>query len=176
MKTIFIAALQDETKGLKNFHFTGVGKINATLKTVELIIEYGPDRIVNFGTAGSTKTNISGLVKCTRFVQRDMDVRGLFDFVLGETPFEDITDIQFGDNGFTCGTGDNFAQSTVDIECDLVDMEAYAIAKVCKIKNVYFECYKYVSDYINKQSSYDWGVNVQKGAKLFADKFNESRI
>ena len=105
-----------------------------------------------------------------------MDVRGLFDFVLGETPFDDITDIQFGDNGFTCGTGDNFAQSTVDIECDLVDMEAYAIAKVCKIKNVYFECYKYVSDYTNKQSSYDWGMNIQKGAKLFADKFNESRI
>lgn len=176
MKTIFIAALKYETKGLKNFHFTGVGKINATLKTADLIKEYEPDRIVNFGTAGSTKSNISGLIQCTRFVQRDMDARGLFNFDLGETPFDDIVEIKFGDNGFTCGTGDNFVQSKIEMECDLVDMESYAIAKVCKIKNVFFECYKYVSDYTNEQSGNDWDENVQKGAKLFADKFNETRI
>ena len=29
---IFIAALQDETPNLKNFHHSGVGKINATIK------------------------------------------------------------------------------------------------------------------------------------------------
>ena len=62
------------------------------------------------------------------------------------------------------------------MECDLVDMESYAIAKVCKIKNVFFECYKYVSDYTNEQSGNDWDENVQKGAKLFADKFNDTRI
>ena len=55
-------------------------------------------------------------------------------------------------------------------------MESYAIAKVCKIKKVHFECYKYVSDYTNEQSGNDWNQNVQKGAKLFADKFIETRI
>ena len=169
MKTIFIAALQDETKGLKNFHFTGVGKINATLKTVELIIEYGPDRIVNFGTAGSTKTNISGLVKCTRFVQRDMDVRGLFDFVLGETPFDDITDIQFGDNGFTCGTGDNFVSASPEMGSDLVDMEAYAIAKVCYQESVPFTCFKYISDYADQSAAKDFTENVKKAGKAFSE-------
>ena len=51
---IFIAALQDETPNLKNFHHSGVGKINATIKVLELIENYKPNKIVNYGTAGST--------------------------------------------------------------------------------------------------------------------------
>ena len=37
MKTIFIAALKEETPELNKFHHTGVGKINASMKLMELL-------------------------------------------------------------------------------------------------------------------------------------------
>ena len=170
---IFIAALQDETPNLKNFHYSGVGKINATIKVLELINNYKPNKIVNYGTAGSTSKELSGLIKCTSFVQRDMDARGLMNFKLGETPFDKISTISFKGEGYICGTGDNFAQSSIEINCHVVDMEAYAIAKVCKLKGIEFECYKYISDYVNENSDQDWQKNCAKGAKLFGAKFPE---
>ena len=174
MKTIFLAALEGETKGLNAFIITGVGKINATFKTLDVINKYNPKKIVNFGTAGSTKANIQGLVRCTNFIQRDMDVRGLLNFKLGETPFDSINKITFGKGGLTCGTGDSFVKSKVELDCEVVDMEAYAIAKVCKIKNIEFKCYKYISDYANSNSNNDWNNNVAKGVGLFLEKFPES--
>ena len=170
---IFIAALKDETPNLKNFHYSGVGKINATIKVLELIRNYKPNKIVNYGTAGSTSKELSGLIKCNSFVQRDMDARGLMNFKLGETPFDKISTISFGGEGYICGTGDSFAQSSIEINCDVVDMEAYAIAKVCKLKGIDFECYKYISDYVNENSDQDWQKNCAKGAKLFGQKFPE---
>tara|TARA_B100001769_G_scaffold236173_1_gene200862 strand:+ start:475 stop:1014 length:540 start_codon:yes stop_codon:yes gene_type:complete len=170
---IFIAALPAETPNLINFHYSGVGKINATMKVLELIRNYKPYKIVNYGTAGSISKELSGLIKCTSFVQRDMDARGLMDFKLGETPFDQISTISFEGEGYICGTGDSFAQTSIEINCDVVDMEAYAIAKVCKLKGIDFECYKYISDYVDENSDQDWQKNCAKGAKLFGLKFPE---
>lgn len=176
MKILYLAALKDEIKGLKNFILTGVGKINASFVTTDMINKYQPEKIINFGTAGATKKNISGLVQCTHFIQRDMDVSGLLDFKLGQTPFDNINDITFGDGGLTCATGDNFVTSKIILDCDIIDMEAYAIAKICKLKNVKFECYKYISDYTNESSNNDWNKNIHKGAKLFLEKFPDCKL
>ena len=169
MKTIFLAALEDETKGLNAFIFTGVGKINATFKTLDVINKYNPKKIVNFGTAGSTKANIQGLVRCTNFIQRDMDVRGLLNFKLGETPFDSINKITFGKGGLTCGTGDSFVKSKVELDCEVVDMEAYAIAKVCKLENIEFKCFKYISDNANKNADNDWKRNLKIASNAFSN-------
>ena len=171
MKIIYLAAIKEEINDLCNFFLTGVGKINATFVTTDLINKYKPEKIINFGTAGSTRSDISGLVKCTSFIQRDMDVTGLQNFELGETPFDNINKIYFGNNGYLCGTGDNFLSSKISLDCDVVDMEAYAIAKVCKLKKINFECYKYISDYTDKNSNNEWNKNISKGAQLFLDKF-----
>ena len=176
MEILYLAALKNEIPGLKNFILTGVGKINASYVTTDMINKYNPKKIINFGTAGSTKKNISGLVKCSHFLQRDMDVRGLFDINLGQTPFDNINEITFGEDGLTCATGDSFVNSNIILDCDIVDMEAYAIAKICKLKNVQFECYKYITDYTNKNSNNDWNKNVNKGAKLFLDKFPDCKL
>ncbi|MDC3112469.1 hypothetical protein OA415_02660 [Pelagibacteraceae bacterium] len=47
-------------------------------------------------------------------------------------------------------------------------MEAYSFAKVCKIHNIKFKCFKYISDYANENSNNDWIDNCSKGAKLFS--------
>ena len=54
-------------------------------------------------------------------------------------------------------------------------MEAYALAKVCKLQGIDFECYKYISDYVNENSDQDWKKNCSKGAALFGQKFPEAK-
>ena len=87
METIFVAALKEETPELNKFYHTGVGKINASIKLMELIKLYKPNQIINYGTAGSLKKNISGLIECTTFVQHDMDARGIVKFQTWRNPF-----------------------------------------------------------------------------------------
>ena len=171
MKTIFVAALKEETPSLNKFYHTGVGKINAVMKLMELINLYKPTQVINYGTAGSIKREISGLIECTTFIQHDMDARGLLDFKLGETPFDPISKITLSNEGYICATGDRFVKNKLEMDCDIVDMEAYALAKICKIKNIDFKCFKYISDYANEQSSNDWKENCHKGANDFLSLF-----
>ena len=145
METIFVAALKEETPELSKFHHTGVGKINAAIKLIELIHLYKPNQVINYGTAGSLKREISGLIECTTFIQHDMDARGLLDFKLGETPFDPISKIILSHEGYICATGDKFVKNKLEMDCDIVDMEAYALAKICKIKDIDFKCFKYIS-------------------------------
>ena len=171
METIFVAALKEETPKLSKFHHTGVGKINASIKLMELINAHKPTQIINYGTAGSFKKEISGLIECTTFVQHDMDARGLLDFKLGETPFDRISKIILSNEGYICATGDRFVKNKLEINCDIVDMEAYALAKICKVYDVEFKCFKYISDYANDDSSNDWIENCNKGAGKFLSLF-----
>ena len=167
MNKLFVAALKEETPGLDYFHYIGVGKINATYNLLKLINKFKPNQVINFGSAGAIKKEISGIVECTKFYQRDMDVRGLLDFKLGETPFDPISKIILSHEGYICATGDKFVKNKLEMDCDIVDMEAYALAKICKIKNIDFKCFKYISDYANDQSSNDWKENCHKGASDF---------
>ena len=149
------------------FHLCGVGKINATFKSLELIHKFNPSQIINYGTAGAINKKCKGLIECTKFHQRDMDARGLMNFNLGETPFDEINEIIYSSDGYSCGSGDNFVKNKIEMKVDIVDMEAYAIAKVCKLKNINFRSFKYITDEANKNSDKDWTQNCQKGAAEF---------
>ena len=151
-----------------NIEYCGVGKINATYKALEIISKYEPKLIINFGTAGSLRKNLFGLNEVSHFFQRDMDARAL-GFKIGVTPFEERSVIDFGRTGLSCSSGDNFVSSPPELKTDLVDMEAYAIAKVCVLKNVQFMCFKYVSDNADESASKNWKANASLGATAFKD-------
>jgi adenosylhomocysteine nucleosidase len=170
MNRIFVAALKEETPNLDFFHYTGVGKINATYNLKKIIDKFKPNEIINFGTAGSTSKNLKGIVECTKFYQRDMDVTALMNLKIGQTPFDDINEIINSNDGFSCGSGDNFVIQQIKIEVDVVDMEAYALAKICKLENINFRCFKFISDNADETASSDWVKNCKKGAKLFKHK------
>ena len=78
---LIVCALEQETQNeLDDYNvlYTGVGKINATYELTKQLyyqnsINYDvrSNLIINYGTAAS-KT-YSGLVDCTKFIQRDMD-------------------------------------------------------------------------------------------------------
>lgn len=167
MKRLFVAALKEEVPGLDFFHFTGVGKINASHHLTKLILEHKPEEVINYGSAGAVNKQLSGLIECTQFFQRDMDARGLMNFTLGQTPFDSIHEIIISNNGYSCGSGDSFVQSRIEMQVDVVDMEAYALAKVCKLQNVNFKCFKYISDGADENAKNDWIENCKKGSSLF---------
>ncbi len=171
MDKLFLAAIKQETIGLDYFNHVGVGKVNATYNTLKLINIYKPKLIINYGTAGAINTKLKGIVECTKFYQRDMDVRGL-DFELGETPFDKIKEIITSKDGYSCGTGDSFVNKKIDMEVDVVDMEAYAIAKVCKLENIEFKCFKYISDNADENADNDWNKNLALGATAFTSLIN----
>ena len=173
MNRLFVAALKEETPGLNFFHYTGAGKINATYNLTKLIDKYNPQEIINFGTAGAIKKNLKGIVECTQFYQRDMDVTALLNLKIGETPFDNINEIILSKNGYSCGTGDNFVTGAIPLKVDLVDMEAYALAKVCLIEKINFRCFKFISDNADESANVDWIENCKKGAKLFEHKLKE---
>ena len=169
-ETLIIVALEDECPKdlIEDWRvvYSGVGKVNSLISLSRAISEERPKTVINFGTAGSTDPSLQGLKEVTTFKQRDMDVRPL-GFKVGETPYDDINDISLGRSGLSCGTGDNFVSSTQNIDTDLFDMEAYAIAKFCLLNELDFYCYKFVSDNANDEAAEDWKNNVSKGAKEF---------
>ena len=155
-----------------------MGKVNATYALTSHFGKYGSyipyDLVINYGTAGSQhrRYNKGDLVDCTRFVQRDMDVSGL-GFKLGQTPFEeDVPIIIQSESEFNpvgkrvlCGSGDSFVQEkTIG---DVVDMEAYALAKVCYHYRLPFVSYKYITDNANEKSAKDWESNLADGVQEF---------
>jgi adenosylhomocysteine nucleosidase len=160
--------------------YCGVGKVNAAIALTRELSRYthrgeGKPLTVNFGSAGSRCHASGALVACHEFVQRDMDVRAL-GFALGVTPYDEAParltfDPVFQLPAAVCGSGDSFATVDSDVECAVVDMEAYALAKVCWNENAKFACVKYVTDGADTSAANDWQRNVHKAAEEFLRLF-----
>lgn len=168
MKDLILIALESEAPEMaewSNVFFTGVGKVNAAIKASALIQEHKPSRVWNFGTAGGINPDCKDLVEVSNFVQRDMRCCEL-GFEIGLTPFEDFRTISFDnpEEGYTCSTGDNFVDNpNLEIPADVVDMEAYAIAKACQYHGVEFKCFKYISDSADENANKEWHETVAYG-------------
>ena len=173
--TLLLVALEKELpKQLLptwNIYYTGVGKVNAALSVVQAYNLFKPDVIINYGTVGSLNPKLCGLIKVNKFFQRDMDVRPL-GFEYGETPFDKVNTISLDYQGFSCGTGDNFAVEKQIIQTDVVDMESYSIAKFCHMSKIKFICYKYITDNADENSPENWNLNIENGAELFTKTLN----
>lgn len=150
-----------------NIQYTGVGKINAAMNAMKFVHQYDPAVIINYGSAGALRSDLNGLVEVNELHQRDMDVRPL-GFALGQTPFEIHEPINLGRNGVSCGTGDTFVTANPELLTDIVDMEAYAIAKLSQQAGKQFYCYKFISDNADDGAAADWDVRLAEGARLFA--------
>lgn len=157
--------------------YTGLGKVNAAMALTRRLAAYRHARcaapeVINFGTAGSHHFVTGTLVGCHRFVQRDMDVRAL-GFAYGVTPFDDLpAQLEFPPafpalpQGL-CGSGDSFATGETLMHCEVVDMEAYAYAKVCRVEGAQFACAKYITDGADHAAASDWSANLATAAAAF---------
>lgn len=171
-----IMALPNESKGLFEqagiqVHYSGIGKVNAAFKAFEVIQKTGCKTLLNLGSAGSSQFDAHALVEVSTFVQRDMDVSPL-GFAVGVTPMDDDHPAEIHLEAYfphlekgICGTGDSFETGIPKVPCDLVDMEGYAIAKVCKKLGVRLISVKYITDGANDTAHLDWEENLLLGAQ-----------
>ncbi len=167
---LLVFALESEAQDLfldLNPVFSGVGKVNASYRLMKALSAWrhekgkDPDLVLSLGSAGSTHFNFGEVVNCTRFIQRDFDTTDLGSQPY-ETPFEETSvclenGIAF--DGFSqgvCGSGDNFVTKGEACDWNLVDMEAYALAKICCCEKVPFACFKYITDGADDRAASLW--------------------
>ena len=176
---LYVVALKDEVdlEFINNFDVlvTGVGKVNATYELTKHLTEQKSkyNLIINFGTAGSNYLLPGSLVDCTMFFEKDMDCQPL-GFEIYQTPFEEDIKLDFSlgsifnpiNRNLTCFTGDKFVTEDLDYQ-GIFDMEAYALAKVCKNFQIPFISFKYISDGADNNSADDWNENISSGYKKF---------
>ena len=133
-----------------------------------------PKLIVNLGSAGSKNFSKGDIICCTKFIQRDMDVRGL-GFKKYETPLSGIPPLleygylMDGVREVICGSGDSFEMNHSEDEYNIVDMEAYPLALIAMKEKIPFLCLKYISDDAGSDAADDWAGQVH----LAAEKFKE---
>ena len=168
-KTIITYAVKEE---YINLHPTGieimslrtsVGKTKSACLLTKAICQEKPDFVLNIGTAGTLKHNISEIFIPHSFIDRDYEkikLPGLDYAIDGTALLHGLPTLQewvldYNKKGI-CSTGDTFVMNT-DFNCgDIVDMEAYAQAYVCREFDIPFLSVKYITDIIGENSVQHW--------------------
>jgi adenosylhomocysteine nucleosidase len=185
-KLLIVMALPQESRGQleragAQVLYTGVGKVNAAAALARRLAEIrcraeALPLVVNMGTAGSRSIPAHDLVAATRFAQRDMDVSGL-GFAAGVTPFDatpaviEFPEVFVHLPAVLCSTADSFATHLHTVSGDVVDMEAFALARVCVAENARFGCVKYVTDGADADSATHWETALDNAARAFATAY-----
>lgn len=138
-------------------HFTGFGLISAAYRTAEIIARHQPTHIINLGTAGSRHHKIGSLVECTTFSNRTIDQMETLKFSVKVDPITDLEQVH-------CGSADHIDTSDLAAAHDILDMEAYAMALVCKKMNVKFNSIKYITDDSRAGFVQTWHQELQLAA------------
>ena len=168
-KMLIVMALKEESQGLIetqaekqgiSVFYTGVGLLKAAEKLTSLIHQLKPQKILNLGTAGSKKIPVGELVEVTEYIFRGEHFLDI-NFTIQDNPHTNLKSV-------SCGSADHvdFSENTV---YDIMDMEAYALARVCKSQKVDFMCVKYISDSSNINLKTEWQNNLKKSAFALAD-------
>jgi len=183
---IVVTALQSELPNMApdRILFTGVGKVNAAYVLTRYLTAHPEVKtVINYGTAGKAyNVNKGELVKCTTFLQGDMDcgtLTGGPGITFGDKDIKSGA-LHFGDGGAICRTQDQFVTdlSVLDMfehlvryeKFNVVEMEAYALAKVCYLYGVPFISFKYITDGADEQAHEDWEANLADGIVEFQKK------
>ncbi|MDR0892008.1 MAG: nucleosidase [Mediterranea sp.] len=138
---------------------TGIGKVKAAYHLAEAIRQVSPDLVLNIGSVGTVNHQVGDIFACRKFVDRDMEKLS----ALGMESEIDSSGL-LAEKGFCthwtetgiCNTGDSFLTELTHVSGDVVDMEAYAQAFVCRAQEVPFISVKYVTDIIGQNSVKHW--------------------
>ena len=123
--------------------WTGVGPVEATLVAAFSITEHRPDLVISLGSAGSAVLEQAEVYQVSSVSYRDMDASA-FGFEKGVTPFLDqpkeiLLPLTIdGIPSARLSTGGNVVSGNAydSIDADMVDMETYALMRVCQTLNV----------------------------------------
>lgn len=161
--TLIVTALKEEFPFESEFNilYTGVGKINASVSLLNYLhLNPQVNRIINVGTAAGTANPKHCVLQCGNFIEGDINY-----------PNYVLEPIMFDNQLKTLATFDSFQTKLPDRQCDCVDMEGYAIAKICKIKKINFFCFKYISDIIGEQDQESTWLDNYKNGRFLLKEF-----
>lgn len=159
---LIVAALAEEFPFADEFNvlYTGVGKVNATLNLCSFLMgNENVKTVINVGSAGGINYKKNSIVQCEIFLDGQLDYPGYVE----EKVF-------FSAGQSIICTFDNFIKDKPKKICDCVDMESFALAKVCKKLSVNFLCFKFISDIIGEDSQEgQWVENYKEGKYLLRE-------
>lgn len=153
---------------------SGIGIVNAAMMTQKIIDIFHVEKILNYGAVGGTdKVKLFDTIIPNNFYFHDVETPW---YPRSQTPGEK----QFYKNDFLESDNINIASGNSfiykqkhlekirnDLQVDLFDMEATAIAQVCFKNEIKFFCVKGISDIINitKPKKQDINANISKASK-----------
>lgn len=157
---------------------TRVGKANAAYKLTKNIADFKPDIVVNAGTSGTVKWNVGDIVVARRFYDRDLaplTIEGVVSEIeVGEAlHIPSIIEKREAFGDFTVNTGDDFVTDLSNVVGDVIDMEGFAQAMVCKEENIPFVSVKYITDIIGQNSVKVWNEKLADARNVLGDYFNK---
>lgn len=168
---LVVFAMPDEAPNLfqkyKNVHCIGVGKVNSAINITMLINTYKPTKIINLGTAGSIDLEPS-IYRINKLIQHDVNL-----IAVGLAPGYHLNDtlniIKLPGKGKICASGDMFVTEAhkLRVHCDMVEMEAYSVAKACIIHGIKCEIWKYISDKADENAGVTFQEQVAAGEELY---------
>lgn len=159
---------------------TGIGKARSAMHLTKALCEYSPDLVLNMGTAGTHTHSIGNIFVCRRFIDRDYETVRLpgVEFEIDFTTeckepeiFNDWTEVK--GQVSTCNTGDSFVTEIASLDGDVIDMEAFAQALVCREFDIPFIAVKYVTDIIGQNSIKHWEDKLCDARDAFEEWFKD---
>lgn len=137
---------------------TGMGKVLSAYNLTKALCNDKYDLVLNVGTSGTLNHNVGDIFVCHRFIDRDME-KITFPKVCSDITFPEKVGVELIDNYKkigTCNTGDSFVTEARHFNGDVIDMEAFAQAQICKEMNITFVSVKYITDIIGQNSGEIW--------------------
>lgn len=144
---------------------TRVSKACAAYALTRAICSERPDIVVNMGSAGTLNMNIGDIVVPSHFIDRDLmplAIEGVVAEISGCNTLR-LPSVVGGKENFapyTASTGDDFVTAGSSVAGDVVDMESFAQAMVCRNEGIPFVAVKYVTDVIGQNSVKVWAEKL----------------
>ena len=157
--------------------YTGLGKVRATAAAYQQLTQSSFDLAINLGTCGSHRFEVGTLVEAMSFVERDVDLSavgipvGFFPGAEGKI----VSQKKYLKNlpSAICGTGDRIDLVPPRVDCDIYDMEAFALAFVCKKLSVPLVVIKFISDSSVENVGTQWKENLIRGQESLLTQWHE---
>ncbi|KGX88957.1 5'-methylthioadenosine/S-adenosylhomocysteine nucleosidase [Pontibacillus litoralis] len=178
---------------------SGIGKVNAAMAATILHERYKPSHVINTGSAGgfAQHLQVGDIVISSEVRHHDVDATA-FDYEYGQVPsmpaayFPDEALVQLAEQATTTlpdiqcvrgliATGDSFMADAERVafvrtkfpQLQAVEMEAAAIAQVCKQYETPFVIIRSLSDIAGKESNVSFDQYLEVAAKHAATLIQE---
>lgn len=166
---------------------TGVGKAQAAHVLTKSIAEWQPCCVLNIGTAGTQRWKVGDICLSRHYIDRDFQripLPGLSFEITDRNilppmlnSWIDLLKREVTLNNATVNTGDDFVTGGELLTGDVIDMEGYAQALVCREMGVPILSVKYITDVVGENSVEIWEkklAHAREALTLLFESINKS--